>query len=116
VYDHLNGEEMAEYEHSSDPAVQRLAAMVRRLSQSLLFQKMGELGRKYLGSGEAPGLDIALWKAVVEAPVRLSDEEAAELEQISQQAGGWWRLGQDPEFLDLEAWAFYYAEESKMAL
>ena len=48
--------------------------------------------------------------------MRLTDEEAAELEQISQQAGGWWRLGEGPEFMDLDSWASFYAQGAQRAL
>jgi hypothetical protein len=116
VYDHLNAEEMAEYEQSSEPAVLRLAGLVRRLSQALLLQLMRELGQRYLGNSDAPGLDLALWKAVVEVPVRLSDEEATQLEQLSQQAGGWWRLTPEVEFLDSEYWSEVYSESIKATL
>lgn len=111
--EYLNNPEMEAYEQSVDPAVQRLVAMTRRLSQELLLHRMQDLGSRYLGDADAPGLDIALWKAVVEVPVRLTDEEATELELLSQQAGGWWRLNPEREFLDLEWWAEVYAERSK---
>ena len=114
--EYLNNTEMELYEQSSDPAVQRLAAMTRRLSQELLLHLMRDLGSRYLGDGDAPGLDIALWKAVVEVPVRLTDEEVTNLELLSQQAGGWWRLNPEPEFLDLEWWAEVYAERSKTSM
>jgi len=113
VNDYLNNSEMTDHELCDDPRVQKLASVVRRLSQELLLHRMRDLGSRYLGDADAPGLDIALWKAVVEVPVRLTDEEVTELELLSQQAGGWWRLNPEREFLDLEWWAEVYAERSK---
>jgi hypothetical protein len=104
---------MSEYETSEDPTVQRLTALVRRLSQDLLLRVMRELGHRYLGDASAPGLDIALWKAVVEVPVRLTDEEASELERLSQQAGGWWRLTPEETFLSTDYWAEVYEESQR---
>ena len=104
---------MALLESDENPNTQRLASIVRSLSQDLLLQKMRELGRKYAGSDTANGLDHGLWKAVVETPVQLTDEEASELEQMSQQAGGWWRLTPEMEFLELEAWQTYYSEMNR---
>jgi hypothetical protein len=114
--EYLNDHEMTALEQDEHPMVQRLASVIRGLSQALLLQRMQFLGIKYLGNADAPGLDIALWKAVVEAPVRLSDEEAAELEQVSQQAGGWWQLGAEALFLDFESWDAYYADASKTVM
>ena len=116
VNEYLNNPEMEAYEQSSDPAVQRLAAMTRRLSQELLLHLMRDLGARYLGDGDAPGLDIALWKAVVEVPVRLTDEEVTQLELLSQQAGGWWRLTPEEEFCDQNYWASVYKTATKMEI
>jgi hypothetical protein len=116
--EYMNDDEMRRLENAEDPQVQRLASVVRGLSQELLLRFMREMGAKYLSNDDAPGLDIALWKAVIEAPVRLSDEEAAQLEQLSQQAGGWWKLlpNEEPEFSPLMAWEVHYEDVSKVAL
>lgn len=104
----FNEAEMSEFEQSPDASVQTLISAVRRLSQELLLTRMRELGLKYLGDADAPGLDYALWKTVVEVPVRLTDEEVTELEGLSTQAGGWWKLGPASDFLDLDTWAAEY--------
>jgi hypothetical protein len=115
VNDYLSDAEMTDYElDEGDPKVQKLASVVRRLSQELLRLMMRELGRRYLGDENAPGLDIALWKAVVEVPVRLTDEEATQLELLSQQAGGWWRLTPEEEFCDLDYWGSVYKTAMKI--
>lgn len=114
VNDYLNDSEMVDLELSDDPKVQKLASIVRRLSQELLLQLMRELGRRYLGDERAPGLDIALWKAVIELPVRLTDEEVTRLELLSQQAGGWWRLTPEEEFCDPGFWASVYKAATKI--
>jgi hypothetical protein len=114
--EYLNDQEMAELEGSEDPTVQRLAAVIRSLSQELLLQRMRALGKQYLGDEQAVGLDIALWKTVVQSPQRLSDEEVAELEQLSQQAGGWWRLHPEAEFLDSGTWGVHYENALKPKL
>ena len=104
---------MTDHELSDDPRVQRLASVIRRLSQELLLQFMRNLGRKYLGDEAALGLDIALWKAVIDVPVRLTDEEVTRLELLSQQAGGWWRLTPDEEFCDHDYWGSVYKAATK---
>lgn len=114
VNDYLNDSEMTDFELSDDPRVQKLASVVRRLSQELLLQLMRSLGRRYLGDEAAPGLDIALWKAVVDLPVRLTDEEVTQLELLSQQAGGWWRLTPEEEFCDQGYWVSVYRTATKL--
>ena len=114
VNDYLNDSEMTDHELCDDPRVQKLASVVRRLSQELLLQLMRDLGRRYLGDGAAPGLDIALWKAVVEVPVRLTDEEVTKLELLSQQAGGWWRLTPEEEFCDHGYWESVYKMATRL--
>jgi hypothetical protein len=106
--DFFNEAEMSEFEQNADASVQKLTSAVRHLSQQLLLTRMKDLGQKYLGDSNAPGLDLALWKTVIEVPVRLSDEEVTELEGLSAQAGGWWKLGAAPDFLDIEAWTAEY--------
>lgn len=114
--DFLNEAELSEFEENDDNSVRKLLMSVRHLSQELLLSRMRELGARYLGNSNAPGLDYALWKAVVEVPVRLSDEEVNELEGLSTQAGGWWQLEPSPNFLDTSAWVSEYQRAMSLGI
>lgn len=109
---YLNHEELEALASDDNDNVRKLVDLLRDLAGERLFDRMRELGRKYLSDPEAPGLDRALWYAVENGPARLDSEEVGDLEQLSQMAGGWWRLdGPEPEFLSFEEWSEIYGAE-----
>lgn len=111
---YFNNDELRELEASDDENVRKLVDLVRNLASERLLDYVRSLGVKYLQSPDAPGLDFALWYAVVHGPERISEEEVGELQQLAEMAGGWWRLDgvPEPEFLSFEDWAPIYAERS----
>lgn len=99
----------AQLEHlaaSDDADVRTLVELVRSLAAENLLEYMQKLGRKYLQDERAPGLDRALWATLQRGPERLDEDEVMDLDQLSQMAGGWWRLDDvpDPEFLSFDDW------------
>lgn len=111
---YFNNDELLKLEASDDEDVRKLVDLVRNLASERLLDYVRSLGVKYLQSPDAPGLDYALWYAVVHGPERITEEEVGELQQLSEMAGGWWRLDgvPEPEFLSFEDWATIYAERS----
>lgn len=72
---------------------------------------------KYLERGPYPGVEFALWRAVVETPDKISDDEATDLDRLSYIADGWWTFPElDPEFVDMEIWRERYARSLKETL
>lgn len=109
--DPFSNEELKELEKDAGPIVMRLCISVRTLASRLLLTRIREIGEKYLGNASSPHLDVALWRAIVEAPERVTDEEINELEALSEQAGGWWTsLHSEPEFLDIGTWTKVYSK------
>lgn len=110
---YFNNDELLKLEASDDEDVRKLVDLVRNLAAERLLDYVRSLGAKYL-QGDTLGLDYALWYAVVHGPERITEEEVGELQQLSEMAGGWWRLDgvPEPEFLSLEDWAPIYAERS----
>ena len=103
----LNNEELEVLASDDSAEVRRLVDILRDVASELLLSKMRELGRTYLQDPDAPGLDLALWRAIQEGPERMDAAEVGDLEQVSQMAGGWWRMTgvPEPEFLSFEDWA-----------
>ena len=104
---YLNNEELEVLASDDSAEVRRLVDILRDVASELLLSKMRELGRTYLQDPDAPGLDLALWRAIQEGPERMDAAEVGDLEQVSQMAGGWWRMTgvPEPEFLSFEDWA-----------
>jgi hypothetical protein len=108
---YLNHEELESLASDDNDNVRKLVDLLRDLAGERLLDRMRDLGRKYLNDSEASGLDRALWYAVENGPARLDSEEVGDLEQLSQMAGGWWRLdGPEPEFLSFEEWTEIYGD------
>ncbi len=109
---YYNNEELRVLEAHDDEDIRKLVDLVRSLAAERLLDYMRSLGTKYLQTPTEEGLDYALWYALVHGPERVSEEEVGELEQLSQMAGGWWRLSgvPEPEFLSDEDWSTHYAE------
>lgn len=86
----------------------RLAAQLREVAADALRLLMQHLSLKYTQEPWAEGLARALWRAVQDGPVRLDEDEVAQLDLLADVAGGWYA---DPdEFLPLEAWKERYEE------
>lgn len=110
---YYNNDELRALESSDDEDVRKLVDLVRSLAAERLLEYIRSLGEQYLQSANAAGLDVALWYAVVNGPERINEEEVGELQQLSEMAGGWWRLDgvPEPEFLPFEEWALIYNEQ-----
>jgi hypothetical protein len=107
---YFNNDELLKLEAHDDEIVRKLVDLVRSLASERLLDYMRYLGVKYLQTENAPGLDYALWYAIINGPERLTEEEVGELHQLSEMAGGWWRLDgvPEPEFLSFEDWEAFY--------
>jgi hypothetical protein len=111
---YYNDDELRALEAHDDEDVRKLVDLVRGLAAERLLEYVRSLGMKYLQSDNASGLDLALWYAMIHGPERILETEIGELQQLSEMAGGWWRLDgvPEPEFLTLDDWAQVYAERS----
>ena len=109
---YLNHAELEALASDDNDDVRKLVALLRDIAGERLLDRMRELGRQYLGAPNAAGLDRALWYAVENGPERIDEAEVGDLEQLSQMAGGWWRLVgvPEPEFLSFEEWSLVYKE------
>jgi hypothetical protein len=107
---YLNHAELEALASDDNDNVRKLVDLLRDIASERLLDRMRELGQKYLGTVDAAGLDQALWFAVENGPERIDSEEVGDLEQLSQMAGGWWRLDgvPEPEFLSFEEWSSIY--------
>jgi hypothetical protein len=109
---YLNHQELEALASDDNDNVRKLVDLLRDLACERLLDRMRELGREYLSNPNAPGLDQALWYAVQNGPERIDEADVGELDQLSQMAGGWWRLDgvPEPEFLSFEDWTSVYKE------
>lgn len=102
--DYYNDHELNELAKSESPQLRKLVAQHRELGRSALLSYMAILGSKYLGDGAHPALGRVLYKALLEGPKQLTEEEVGELAQMSQIAGGFWDTDPEPEFKTFEEW------------
>ena len=109
---YLNHQELEALASDDNDNVRQLVDLLRDLACERLLDRMRELGDKYLNDPKAVGLDRALWYAVENGPERIDGAEVGDLEQLSQMAGGWWRIDgvPEPEFISFEEWASIYKE------
>ena len=109
---YLNHQELEALASDDNDNVRKLVDLLRDLACERLLDRMRELGRAYLGNPAAQGLDRALWYAVQNGPERIDEADVGELDQLSQMAGGWWRLDgvPEPEFLSFEDWSSTYKD------
>lgn len=91
-----------------DSAVQSMANAVRYLSRQLLLERILSIGEETIGLRRTRNVDVNVWVSLKGDAPLLNSEQTRELQVLSVQAGGWWRIPEDveedPQFLDHQDW------------
>lgn len=108
--DYCTHAELAEFEKSDNSDVRRLAAHYRALGKEHLKSRMRELAQAYVEDVPADW-GHAVWRAIIDGPVSMTEEEVNEVDQLGQIAGGWYDYSKnqnEPEFVEREDWLDLY--------
>jgi len=94
-------------------------ARLAEYARELLLQRMCHYSEECYCAGWMTGNEATLWEIATTnrrqyGPVALTDDDARELRQLGEDAGGWWvysDIGQGWKFVTLPAWRRIYVEK-----
>lgn len=86
--------------------------VIQVLAKEYLYKAMTFISLKYTGLPWTKDNEYAIWRAIVDGPIVIEEDEIRELEKLADLADGWWVTNPSSDlltFVDKDTWETTYA-------